>query len=218
MPRALGVEQDYEQSRTAAQDRIAEKQAELHAVMLRKAATEEVDLSALKSMGARWMAANQSNRVCCIHVLACLCPFRDFGVAAGAAVQSEEKVTAKQRARCCELLVDAGAAQTLADAQARLPLMKSTNPPKPERLRRLLAALRLCRWDVTAFSREWFNFSPVRVVQRSEFLTAAGIPCVAACSASSSAPLQLYSQAALCAHLSSGCSLLLIIVFQRVLK
>ena len=198
VPRALGVEQDYEQSRTAAQDRIAEKQAELHAVMLRKAATEEVDLSALKSMGARWMAANQSNRVCCIHVLACLCPFRDFGVAAGAAVQSEEKVTAKQRARCCELLVDAGAAQTLADAQALLPLMKSTNPPKPERVRRLLAALRLCRWDVTAFRRSWFGASPVRVVQRSEFLTATDIPCVASFSAFPSASLNSLAEQQRC--------------------
>ena len=103
MPRALGVEQDYEQWRTAAQDRIAEKQAELHAVMLRKAATEAV-----------------------------------------------------------------------------LPLSKTADIPKPERVGRLLAALRLCRWDVTAFRRQWFEVSPVRVVQRSEFLTAADIPCVAA--------------------------------------
>ena len=66
VPRALGVEQDYEQLRTAAQDRIAEKQAELHAVMLRKAAAEEVDLSALKSMGARWPAANQDRRLHCV--------------------------------------------------------------------------------------------------------------------------------------------------------
>ena len=53
VPRALGVEQDYAQLYTAAQDKIAEKQAELRAIMLRKAATEEVDLSALVAMGAR---------------------------------------------------------------------------------------------------------------------------------------------------------------------
>ena len=54
------MEQDYEQLRTAAQDKIAQKQAELQAVMLRKAAAEEVDLSALVAMSARWMAANQN--------------------------------------------------------------------------------------------------------------------------------------------------------------
>ena len=180
VPRALGVEQDYEQWRTAAQGRIAKKRAELHAVMLRKAAAEEVDLSALMSTGTRWLAAIQSNRVCYLSVLACLCLVADISLGAGAAVQAAEKESAERLARCCELLVDAGAAQTLADAQALLPQKKTRDIPKPARLRRLLAALRLCCWDVTAISQSWFRWSPERVVQRSEFLTAAGIPCVAA--------------------------------------
>ena len=66
VPRALGVEQDYRQWRTAAHDRIAHKEAELHAVMLRKATTEEVDLGALKSMGVCWPAANQHRRFHCV--------------------------------------------------------------------------------------------------------------------------------------------------------
>ena len=178
MPRALGVEQDYEQLRTVAQDRIAAKQEELHAVMLRKAAAEEVDLDALKSesMGARWPAANPNRTFPC--VLSC-----SYNIVrgAGVAVQAAEMESAERRARCCELLVDAGAAQTLADAQDLLPLWRTRGTPKPERVRRLLAALRLCRWDVTGINRQWFQVSPVRVVQRSEFLKAAGIRCVAAC-------------------------------------
>ena len=122
-------------------------------------------------------------------MLACLCPVGDIGLAAGATVQAAEKATAKRRARCCELLVAAGAAQTLADAQAILRLSKTAHIPKPERLGRLLAALRVCRWDVTAMSRTWWTVSPERVVQRSDFLTAAGIPCVAAFPASPSACL-----------------------------
>ena len=72
VPRALGVEQDYEQLRTAAQHRIAEKQEELQTVMLRKAAAEEVDLSALKSTGARWPVANPNRIFPC--ALACSYP------------------------------------------------------------------------------------------------------------------------------------------------
>ena len=196
--RALGVEQDYEQWRTAAQGRIAKKRAELHAVMLRKAAAEEVDLSALMSTGTRWLAAIQSNRVCYLSVLACLCLVADISLGAGAAVQAAEKESAERLARCCELLVDAGAAQTLADAQALLPQKKTRDIPKPARLRRLLAALRLCCWDVTAISQSWFRWSPERVVQRSEFLTATDIPCVASFSAFPSASLNSLAEQQRC--------------------
>ena len=74
VPRALGGEQDYAQLRTAAQDRMAEKradlQADLHAVMLRKAASEEVDLSALVAMGAR-LQIRTIESVTCMCWLVC---------------------------------------------------------------------------------------------------------------------------------------------------
>ena len=98
-------------------------------------------------------------------------------------MQADEKKSAERLARCCELLIDAGAAQTLADAQALLPLWKRRAAPKPERVRRLLTALRLCRWDVRFMRPSWFGPAPQRVVQRSEFLKAADISCGAAFSA-----------------------------------
>ena len=104
-------------------------------------------------------------------------------------MQADQKESAERLARCCELLVDAGAAQTLADAQDLFPSWKGWSAPKPERVRRLLAALRLCRWDLTAFRASWFGPAPERVVQRTEFLKAADIPCVAACLAFPAASL-----------------------------
>ena len=110
VPRALGVEQDYEQLRTAAQDRIAEKQAVLHDVMLRKASVEEVDLSALKSTGARWPGANPNRTFPC--ALTCSDP-----TSASAWVQG---LRCKQLRRKVRSVWRAAASSSLLPVQRRL--------------------------------------------------------------------------------------------------